>query len=95
MRQVQRHHQHVRDALVAFALEMVLGHPERVVAEPVHQLRHRLRLVEDGGEMLVGETAVVDRHPAIADIVHVDMAGKQAVEFSDHFQDLPRVIADR
>ena len=48
MRQVQRRHQHVRDALVAFVLEMVLGHPEGVVAEPVHQLRHRLGLVEDG-----------------------------------------------
>jgi hypothetical protein len=30
--EVHRHHQQVRDQLRAFRLEMVLGHPERVVA---------------------------------------------------------------
>ena len=84
MREVQRRHQHVRDALIALALEMVLGHPEGAVAEPVHQLGHRLGLVEYGGQLLVGQAALVHRDPAIADIVHVDMTGKQAVEFGDH-----------
>ncbi len=49
--------QHVGDALGAFALEMVLGHPERVVAEPVHQLGHGLGLVERGGEVVVADSA--------------------------------------
>ena len=48
VRQVHRHHQDVGDALVAFMLEVVFGHPERVVAQAVHQLRHGLRLIEDG-----------------------------------------------
>ena len=34
--------------------------------------------------MLVGQAPLVYRDPAIADIVHVDMTGKQAVEFGDH-----------
>ncbi|MNG36495.1 hypothetical protein D3C84_1235360 [compost metagenome] len=63
---------------------MMLGHPERVVAQPVHELRHRLRLVEDRGEPLVRIEAVVDRDAAVSDILQVDMAGEQAVEFPDH-----------
>ena len=37
--------------LVALVLEMVLGQPQRVVAEPVHLLGDRLGLVEDAGEL--------------------------------------------
>jgi len=44
MRQVQRHQQHVGNALGAFALEVMLGHPEGVVAEAIHLLRDRLCL---------------------------------------------------
>lgn len=76
---------HIRDTFVAFALEMVLSHPERVVAEPIHQLRHRLSLVKDGAEMLVRKAAVIYRNTAIANIVHIDMASKRAVEFCYHF----------
>ena len=54
MRQVQRHHQHVGDALGAFRLEVVLGHPERAVAEPIHQLRHGLGLAQRGGQHSFG-----------------------------------------
>ena len=43
MRQVQRHQQHVGDALGAFRLEVVLRHPEGAVAQAIHQLGHRLR----------------------------------------------------
>jgi hypothetical protein len=83
MREVERRHQHVRNAFHAFVLEMVLRHPKGVVARPVHQLRHRLAFVEDAGEMLVWIAAVVPRHPAITDILDVHMAGKQAVKFRD------------
>src|SRR5256885_13044792 len=44
MREVQCRHQDVGNALVAFALKMMLGHPEGVVADPVHQPGHRLGL---------------------------------------------------
>jgi hypothetical protein len=36
--QVDRHHQDIRDQFRPFGLEMVLGHPERVVASLVHAL---------------------------------------------------------
>jgi hypothetical protein len=81
--EMHRRHQDVGDALHAFVLEMVFGHPERIVADPVHQLRHRLRLVEHARQVLVGVAAVVDRHAAIADILDIDVTGEQAVEFAD------------
>ncbi len=44
--EMHRQHQDVGDALVAFSLEMVLGEPERVVAECVHATGHGLGLGE-------------------------------------------------
>ena len=54
MGEVQRHHQHVGDALGAFALEVVLGHPERVVAvaDP-SALAIDSALLQRGGEVRV------------------------------------------
>jgi hypothetical protein len=40
---------------------MMLGHPEGVVTETIHQLGHRLGLVEDGGEVFVEKPAIVNR----------------------------------
>jgi hypothetical protein len=93
--EVDCRHQHIGDALVAFVLKMVFGHPESVVAGPIHQLRHRLSLVEDGGQMFVGEPAVVHRSACVAGIVHVDVPGEKTVEFGDHVGSLQREIADR
>ena len=90
VRQMQRHHQHVRNALGALSLEVVLGHPERVVAVPVHQHRHRLRLLERRGEMSVVVEPIVDRRAGVADVVQIDMARVEAVEFRDHAAFLPR-----
>ena len=84
VRQMQRHHQHVGNALGALALEMMLRHPERVVAVTVHQHRHRLRLLQRGGEMLVVIQPIVDRRAGVADVVQIDMARVEAVEFRDH-----------
>ncbi len=55
--QVQRHHQHVGDALGAFALEVMFGHPEGGVAEAVHLLRDGLGFAEGGGQMGVVDSA--------------------------------------
>ncbi len=76
--EVQRHHHDVGDALVAFALEMMLGHPEGVVAETVHELRHALRLVEDGGELLVRIAPLVGGRRVLAHVAKVDVAGEIA-----------------
>ena len=84
VREMQRHHQHVGNALGAFALEMMFRHPERVVAVAVHQHRHRLRLLQRGGEMLVGIQPIVDRRARVTNVVEIDMARVQAVEFRDH-----------
>ena len=85
VRQMQRHHQHVGDALIAFGLEVMLRHPECVVAHAVHQLGHRLGLGERGGELLVRIAAVVDRDAAVAHVLDIDMAGERTVEFGDHW----------
>ena len=84
MRQMHRQHQDVRDALVAFALEMVLGQPEHVVAAAVHELGDRGGLVEDGHELLVGQPAVVDRCGAQAVVVEINVASIQAAKSRDH-----------
>jgi hypothetical protein len=82
--EVERRHQDIRDALVAFVLKMVLGHPERIVADAIHQLGHRLGLVENAGELFVPKATVVHRSAAVADIVQVDVSSEQAVEFRNH-----------
>jgi hypothetical protein len=54
MAEMESQHQHVRDALVPFALEVVLGQPEDVVAGPVHELRDGLALRKHRGQVVVG-----------------------------------------
>src|ERR1700722_16309066 len=84
MRQMQRHQQNVRDALGAFALKMMLGHPERVEPETVHRASHLLSFGKRGGQMIVVVTAIVDRCAAVADILEIDVPGVKTVEFRDH-----------
>ena len=84
VRQVQRHQQHVGDALGALTLEMMFRHPEGRIAQAVHFLRDRLRLPQGGGQMGVVVPPFVDRDTTVADVLHVGVAGKQAVEFGDH-----------
>ena len=84
VREVHAHQDVVGDALGALALEMVLGHPEAVVAEPVHQHRHGLGLGQRGREMRVRITPRVDGRAAVADVVEIGVAGVEAVELGDH-----------
>ena len=84
MRQVHRHQDVVGDAFGAFALEVMLGHPETVVAEAVHQLGHGLGLAERGRQVRVPVAPLVDGRAAVANVVEVGMAGKKAVELGDH-----------
>jgi hypothetical protein len=82
--EVQRQHQHVRDALVPLALEVVLGQPVRVVAGPIHQLRDGLGLGKHRCQILVGQPAIVHRRAVQPLVVQVDVAREQAAESRDH-----------
>ena len=76
--EVQRQHQHVGDALVAFALEVVLGEPVDVVAGAVHQLGDGFGLGEHRGQVVVGQPALVHRCPGQPLVVEIDVAREQA-----------------
>ena len=82
--EMERQHQHVRDALVAFALEVVLGQPEDVVAGAVHQLRDGLALREHRRQPLVGEPAVVRGRAVEALVVQIHVTREEAAEAGDH-----------
>ena len=73
---MQCHENGVGNALGAFMLEVVFGHPEAVVAKAIHEFGHGLGLAQGGCEMRVRVTSLVDRRPAIADVVEVGMAGE-------------------
>ena len=88
--QMYDEHQQVGDALVAFGLEVVLGHPESVVAVLVQGLRDGHAFVKSGGEILVGVGAVVYRGTAVADVFHINVARIQAVKGGNH--QMPPVI---
>src|SRR5262249_13745258 len=66
------------------ALEVVLGHPEAVVAEPVHQHGHGLGLAERARKMRVRIAPRVDRRAAVTDVVEIGVAGVEAGELCDH-----------
>ena len=74
VRQVHGQHEDVGDALVAFALEVVLGEPQRVEAEPVHRRRELLRRVERVEQLVVAVPAAVNRRLAEAHVFDVDLA---------------------
>ena len=74
----------VGQALVAFPLEVVLGGPQRVVAEAVHDLGDVAGCEEHLGEAGVGVAAVVGRSAVEADVVEVDLADVEDVEAFDH-----------
>ena len=82
--QVDGEQQQVGDALVAFPLEVVLGHPEGIVVQPVHGLGNGLGLVERRGQTVIGQPAVVGRRGVQADVVKVNVPGKQAAKLGNH-----------
>ena len=84
VRQMDRHHQDVWQALVAFVLEMMLGEPQGLVAEAVHAFRDRLGLFIDAGEMLVGIAPLIRRSGVLPAVGKIDMAGINGGKFCDH-----------
>ena len=81
----------VRQAFVAFVLEVVLGGPQRVVAALVHHLGNVARGEEDFAEALVRVAAVVGRGAVETDVVEVDLADIEDVEAFDH-RAFPRLL---
>ena len=84
MGQVDVEHYEVRDALVSFRLEVVLRHPHGVVAILVQSPGDGFGFWKDRGQVVVVENAIVDCCAAVADVGHIDVSSKQAVELGDH-----------
>lgn len=72
--------QEIGDALIALRLEMVLGHPEAVIAQPIQRGSNRLGLRKHLDEFFIGEGPVVDGRPGVPHVVHIDMPSKTAVK---------------
>src|SRR6266478_5532475 len=70
-------------------LEMVLGQPQSVVAQFVHDLGDRLGLVKDRGELVVGVAPVVGRGRVLTVVGDVDVTGIDRHEFVDHLLSSP------
>ena len=72
-RQVHAHEYQVGDALVAFVLEVVLGHPHAVEAALVHVLGESLGMVVRLRQLLVGVATLVGGRTVGAHVVQVNL----------------------
>src|SRR5215831_2413426 len=70
-------------------LEMVLGQPQSVVAQFVHDLGDRRGLVKYRGELVVGIAPVVGRGRILTVVGDVDVTGIDRHEFVDHLASSP------
>ena len=75
--QVYEQQQQVGYALVPFALKVVFGGPERVVAVLFHFHHDGFGLIEHAGQMLIRQPPVVDRRSRPTDVVQVHVSGEQ------------------
>ena len=74
----------IGDALIAFVLEMVLGGPEAVIAQFVHDPGDPARGLEHLGEPLVRIAPVVGRGAVEPDIVKLDLSDIERMKPLDH-----------
>ncbi len=77
-------HEDVRDALIAFVLEMVFGQPERVEADLVQLPRDRIGLGENGRERLVRVAPLIGGSRVAPAVGQVDMSRIDGGELADH-----------
>ena len=84
VRKMHREHEQVGQNLVAFALKVVFGQPQRIPAEPVHLPGYGFGLLEDADELIVGEVALIGGRGILPHVRHVDMARIDGHEFADH-----------
>ena len=83
VRQMHRQQDDVGQALGAFRLKVVLGHPERAIAQAVHRLRLGFGLVVRGDELVVAVVPRIHRRAQVTNVFQVDMAGVGTVELRD------------
>src|SRR5204863_4009696 len=76
--------QDVGNALIPFALEMVLGQPQDVITSAIHQASNGGRLVEGGRQALVRQPAIIHWSGVETVAIQVHVAGVQAAEASNH-----------
>src|SRR5262249_17570777 len=84
VREVQCNKDGVGNAFSAFALEVMLGHPETVVARAIEGRGRGLGFAQRSGRGGVGVPPLVEGRPAITDVVEVGMTGIEAVKLGDH-----------
>jgi ankyrin repeat protein len=84
MREMDGEHQDVGQALVALALEVVLGQPEGAVPVLVHAAGDGLGLREDRDQVLVRVAALVGGGGHLPHVGKIDVAGVDGRELGDH-----------
>ena len=84
MGQMHRHHQEVRDRLVAFVLKVMLGQPEHVIAMGIHRAGNRLGLGEHRSECVIVEPTFISRCRVLAHVRQINMASIDRGELADH-----------
>ena len=83
--QPETEHEEVRDAFIPLALEMVLGHPENVIAQRLHALGRVFRDFKSLGKPFVGIPAVIGGCPAQTYAFTFEhMAGIERREMANH-----------
>src|SRR6266851_4019479 len=89
--QVHIEHQQIRDAFIAFRLEVMLRHPELVIAQRVQQLGEVHGPFESLGELVVGIPAVVCRGPLETEVVINNVTRVRRAKTAQH--ERPPVMA--
>ena len=74
----------VGQALVTLALEVMLGRPQHVIAESVHQLCDVAGRGEDLPQPFGGVASFISGRAGPADVVELDLSDIEHVEVSDH-----------
>jgi hypothetical protein len=87
--QVHGVHQDVGDDLVALVLEVVLGQPQRVVAQVIHGPGQGVGLLEHRGQVLIGVPALVGRGGVLAEVSQIHVSGVERRELGDHGRACP------
>ena len=82
--QVRRQQDDVGDALVSLVLEVMLGHPENIVAQFVRGPGYLGRGPEHAGQPVVRVAAVVGGGTVVADALHINLPLVQGAERFDH-----------
>src|SRR5207302_1224946 len=93
-RQVGAHEDQIGDALIAFALKVVLGQPQSVVAKRIHFARHVFGHRHRFDEPLVRIAALVSWSSVASDFLQCDVTDIQDGELLDHGLAAASVAAD-